>query len=257
MLTSVPSLLKPVEKSSVPLLLALLLAAAQPADRDSTETIVAADGASRTYRVFVPQTAGKPDKAPAVVLYNGSGSRVDALWEAWKPVARKDGIVLLGPAAFAPGAWRIPEDSPDFTRDVVEAAKAMFPIDPRRVYLFGHSGGGHHVLQVGLLESEYFAGVAAHAGALVPSFFTAIEKAPRKIPIGLWIGTEDQVVPIRYVRDTYDALRRQGYTTKLTELRGHTHSFAERSKETVENAWEFLSKAKLAADPVYQPYKFR
>jgi poly(3-hydroxybutyrate) depolymerase len=256
MLTSVPFLLKAVE--NVPLLLLLLLLLApQPAERDTTETIVAADGAKRTYRVFVPETAGKTEKAPAMVLYNGSGSRVDALWTAWKPVARKEGIILLGPTAFAPGAWRIPEDSPDFTRDVVEAAKSQWPIDPRRVYLFGHSGGGHHVLQVGLLEPEYFAGVAAHAGALIPSFFPAIEKAPRKIPIGLWIGTDDQVVPIRYVRDTYDALRRQGFTAKLTEWRGHTHSFAERSQETVEKAWEFLSKTRLTSDPVYQPYKFR
>ena len=87
------------------------------------------------------------------------------------------------------------------------------------MYLFGHSGGGHHVLQLGLLESEYFAGVAAHAGALIPSFFPAIEKAPRRIPIALWIGTDDQVVPIKFVRDTYDALLEQSFPAKLTELK--------------------------------------
>ncbi|HYN06582.1 MAG TPA: hypothetical protein VES67_04255 [Vicinamibacterales bacterium] len=72
----------------------------------------------------MPDPIRKTEKAPAVVLYSGSGSRVDALWAAWKPVARKEGIILLGPTAFAAGAWRIPEDSPDFTRDVVEAAKS-------------------------------------------------------------------------------------------------------------------------------------
>jgi poly(3-hydroxybutyrate) depolymerase len=236
-------------------LIALLLQS-QSTDQDLTETIVASDGATRTYRVFVPASAGQHERAPAVVLYNGSGSRVDGLWNVWTTVARKDGVILLGPTAFAPGAWRIPEDSPDFTRDVVEAAKRRFPIDPRRVSLFGHSGGGHHVLQLGLLESEYFAGVAAHAGALAPAFFAAIEKAPRRIPIALWIGTDDQVVPVRFVRDTYDALLQEHFPAKLTELKKHTHSFAERGPEVVEKAWEFLAKARLTRDPVYQPYKF-
>ena len=229
----------------------------QAAGQDLTETIVASDGTKRTYRVFVPESVSPSERAPAVVLYNGSGSRVDGLWSFWQNVARKHGIVLLGPAAFAAGAWRIPEDSPEFTRDVIEAAKARWPIDPRRVYLFGHSGGGHHVLQVGLLESEYIAAVAAHAGALMPAFFQAMEKAPRKIPMALWIGTDDQVVPIKYVRDTYNALRGNGFTTLLTEMPGHTHSFAERGQPVVDKAWEFLSKQRLTADPIYQPYKFR
>jgi dipeptidyl aminopeptidase/acylaminoacyl peptidase len=82
-------------------------------------------------------------------------------------------------------------------------------------------------------------------------------KAPRKIPMALWIGTDDQVVPIKYVRDTYDALRGHGFTTQLTEMPGHTHAFSERGQPVVEKAWEFLSKQRLTADPVYQPYKFR
>ncbi len=246
-----------MEKTPVPLLLLILLLGPQQGEQDSVESIVAADGATRTYRAYVPEAkSNHSERLPAVVLYNGSGSRVDGLWSFWKTVARKENIVLLGPTAFEPGAWRIPQDSPDFTRDVVEAAKNKWPIDPRRVYLFGHSGGGHHVLQVGLLESEYIAGVAAHAGALIPSFFPAIEKAPRRIPMALWIGTDDTVVPMRYVRETYDALQREGFFAKLTEMKGHTHSFAERGQEVVERAWEFLAKQKLPRDPVYQPYKW-
>lgn len=236
--------------------LALLLVQPQSSDQDRTETIAGPDGAQRSYRIFVPASAARHERAPAVVLYNGSGSPVDGLWSVWTTIARREGVILLGPTAFAAGAWRIPEDSPDFTRDVVEAAKTRVAIDARRVYLFGHSGGGHHVLQLGLLESEYFAGVAAHAGALIPSFFPAIEKAPRKIPIALWIGTDDQVVPIKFVRDTYDALLEQSFPAKLTELKRHTHSFAERGNEVVEKAWEFLAKFRLPRDPVYQPYRF-
>jgi poly(3-hydroxybutyrate) depolymerase len=224
-------------------------------DRDVVEALKAGDR-ERSYRAFVPSSAGQHGPAPALVLYNGSGSRVDSLITHWKPVAQKEAIVLLGPTAFEPGAWRIPEDSPDFSREVVEAARAKFPIDPRRVYLFGHSGGGHHVLQVALLESEYFAAVAAHAGALVPDFYPAIDKARRRIPVALWIGTSDTIVPPVAVRNTYDAFIGGGFSAKLTELRGHTHSFAERGPEVVQKAWEFLKREKLKKDPIYQPYHF-
>lgn len=225
------------------------------ADRDQIETL-GPPGQPRTYRAFVPETAGRTAPAPAIVLYNGSGSRVDGLVNAWRATARAEGIVLLGPTAFAPGAWRIPQDSPEFTREVVEAAKAKFPINPRRVYLFGHSGGAHHSLQLGVLEAEYFAAVAVHAGALLPEFVPALARVRRQVPIGLWIGLDDTVVPPMYVRQTYEVLQREGFPVRLTEMKKHGHNFAERADEVVQQAWKFLRDQHLRKDPVYQPYKF-
>jgi poly(3-hydroxybutyrate) depolymerase len=235
---------------------AMLVGPQTPSTERDLQDSIAVEGATRTYRVFIPETAGRNGPPPAVVLYNGSGSNVEGLMRFWMPVARAEGIVLLGPTAFAPGAWRIPEDSPDFTRDVVEAAKAKYGIDPRRVYLFGHSGGGHHVLQLALLESEYFAAVAAHAGALLPSFYPAIEKARRRIPVAMWIGLDDKIVPLWAVRGTRDALSQAEFAVDLTEMKGHTHSFAERGDEVTRKAWAFLKKQRLARAPVYQPYRF-
>ena len=41
---------------------------APPAERDVQESI-AVDGGTRTYRVFIPETAGRSGPPPAVVLY--------------------------------------------------------------------------------------------------------------------------------------------------------------------------------------------
>jgi poly(3-hydroxybutyrate) depolymerase len=245
-----------VKLLAIPLaVLSLGLGLAGQAEQDLRGTLTV-DGRERGYRVFVPE--GRPSGAgwPAVVLYNGSGSRVEALWSSWLPLARERGIVLVAPDAWERGAWRIPEDSPDYSRDVVEAVKARFPVDPRRVSLFGHSGGGHHVIQVGLLESEYFAGVAAHAGALVPGFEALLDRAPRKIPAALWIGTDDRVVPIEFVRATRDEFESRNYFVQLTEMPGHGHSWAERADDVVRQAWAFLARCRLTSDPVYQPYRF-
>jgi polyhydroxybutyrate depolymerase len=239
------------------LLAAALLQADTPTrDQDLRESI-ASGGVQRSYRVFVPGGFGLRGPGPAVVLFNGSGSSVDPLMDQWAPLSRKEGIVLIGPGAFQPGGWRIPEDSPDFTHDVVEAMKGRFPIDPRRVYLFGHSGGAGHVLLLGLIESEYFAAVGAHASALRSTDAPLLDAATRKIPMAIWIGTKDQLVPLQAARDTRDVLRERGFPIALTEIKNHTHAYAERGEEVTAQAWQFLRKASLARDPRFQSYQIK
>jgi len=215
------------------------------------------NGRERAYRVFVPDGFGKSGPGPAVVLFNGSGSPVDGLMDPWKEIARKDGVILIGPDAFQSGAWRIPQDSPDFTGEVVEDVKAKFKIDPRRVYLSGHSGGAGHVLLLGLLESEYFAAVAAHAGALRPEDRAFVDVPQRKIPMAIWVGTKDQMVPLKMVRDTLAVLTARSFPAKTFEIPGHTHSYAERAQQVTAAAWEFLRKESLAADPKFYRYPFK
>jgi len=229
---------------------------AQSADQDLRASI-ASGGRERHYRLFVPDGFGKAGPGPAIVLYNGSGSRVDGLMDPWQEIARKEGILLIGPDAYQSGAWRIPQDSPDFTGEVVEAVKAKYPVDPRRVYLFGHSGGAGHVILLGLLESEYFAAVGAHAGALRPDDRALLDVPQRKIPMAIWIGTKDEMVPLKMVRDTLAVLTSRQFPAKVFELPGHTHSYAERAKDVTPAAWDFLKKESLTAEPKFYRYPFK
>ena len=228
---------------------------AQTGDQDLRLTLVSG-GRDRAYRVFVPDGFGKSGPGPAVVLFNGSGSPVDGLMNPWKEIARKEGVALIGPEAFASGAWRIPEDSPEFTGEAVESAKERFPIDPRRVYLFGHSGGAGHVLLLALFESEYFAAAAGHAGVLRPDDRKLLDIPKRKMPIAIWIGTRDQLVPLKMARDTLAVLTKRGFPAQVSEMKDHTHSYAERAKEVTEEAWAFLKKETLPAEPIYYRYQF-
>jgi poly(3-hydroxybutyrate) depolymerase len=235
---------------------AVAVAPSPGSDQNLRESL-AFGGKQRTYRVFIPDSFGKNGPAPAVVLFNGSGSDVDGLMDPWKAVARAEGVMLIGPGAFERGAWRIPEDSPDFTAEVVEALKAKYPIDPRRVYLAGHSGGAGHVLLLGLLESEYFAAVAAHASALRPSDTQVIDIAKRKIPMGIWIGTKDEMVPVQAARETLAILQSRGFPAKVTEIPGHAHSYAERANQVTMESWDFLKKEALTEDPRFVRYPFK
>jgi fermentation-respiration switch protein FrsA (DUF1100 family) len=169
------------------LVAALLQADTPTSDRDLRESIVSS-GAQRTYRVFVPGGFGRSGPAPAIVLFNGSGSNVDPLMDQ--------------------------------------------------------------------IESEYFAAAGAHAGALRSGDAPLLDAATRKIPLAIWIGTKDQLVPLQMARDTRDVLRERGFPIALTELKGHTHSYAERGEDVTAQAWQFLKKASLPSDPRYVKYQF-
>lgn len=235
------------------LCLAILLIpiSAGAADRVSKKTF-GSGGQTRTYYLLAPEAAKKAAPAPLLVLLHGSGRDGRSLLDKWEPLAKKEGIILAGPDAITPAGWRVPEDGPEFLYDLVEMLAGQFDIDRRRVYLFGHSAGAGHALVMALLESEYFAGVAVHAGALNGSAFPLIAHAPRKTPIGIWVGTNDALFPLKVVRATRDALKDGGFSPELTEIPGHTHWYYDRASDINKKVWAFLRVHALSAEPKYQ-----
>jgi poly(3-hydroxybutyrate) depolymerase len=155
-----------------------------------------------------------------------------------------------------PRAGAFPEDGPDFLHDLVEMLKRQFDLDARRVYLFGHSAGAGQALMMAALESEYFAAAAVHAGAMPESAFPLIERATRKTPIGIWIGTNDALFPLEVVRATRDALSAQGFAAELTEIPGHTHWYYDRAPEINKKVWAFLRQHTLPSEPKYERHSF-
>ena len=211
------------------------------------------DGESRTYYLFVPESAAaKP--APLIITLHGSGRDGKILVDHWESIAKKEGIILAGPDATVRDGWNMGKDSPLLLKDLVDDVKTKYAIDPRRVYLFGHSAGAIHALKIGVLESEYFAAIAVHAGAFEPEFATYVRRAPRKIPIAIWVGTNDSFFPLAPVRATRDALNQEGFNAQLTEIKGHTHDYYGRSSEINKAVWTFLRDKQLDFDPQYQQY---
>lgn len=223
------------------------------ADKMTKETFVSG-GQTRTYYLLVPQTAKKAAPAPLLVLLHGSGRDGRSLLEKWEPLANKEGIILVGPDATTSAGWRVPEDGPDFLHDLVEMLAGQLDVDRHRVYLFGHSAGAGHALVMAVLESEYLAAVAVHAGAMHESAFPLIERAPRKTPIGIWVGTNDAFFPLPVVRATRDALKEGGFSPELTEIPGHTHWYYDSAGDINKKVWAFLRVHTLSGEPKYQPY---
>lgn len=236
---------------------ALVIGAAvfAPAEKTVKETF-GSGGKVRTYYLFVPDSARLHAPAPLVVLLHGSGRNGKSLTDHWESLAKKAGFAIVAPDSTNPAGWAVPEDGPDLLYDLIEMVRVQHNLDPRRIYLFGHSAGAIQALQIGLLESEYFAAVAVHAGALPPEVMPVIDRAPRKIPIAIWVGVDDRFFPLPVVRATRETLNAHGFAAQLTEVVAHTHDYYSRSRYINENVWEFLQKAQLPQDPRYERYLF-
>lgn len=209
---------------------------------------------NRTYYLYAPENLDSSSPAPMIVVLHGSGDSGLMPVKRWRDLAKSEGIIIAGPNAWDRQAWRIPEDGPEFIYEMIESLKKKHPIDPQRIYLFGHSGGAIVALYLGLMESEYFAATAVHAGAIRRQDAYFIDKTKRKIPFSLFVGTQDPLFPVRDLRETRDMLTSRGFSVELTEIKGHDHDYGARSTEINKMIWTFFQKHRLDDAPRHQLY---
>lgn len=229
-----------------------ITASAQKVSKQTIES----GGKHRTYLLLVPASATPDRPAPLLVLLHGSGRNGQSLMDKWKELGLKEGIVLVAPDAISTQGWRAPDDGPDFLHDLVSEVKAQHPVDPRRMYVWGHSAGATFALYMGLFESDYFAAVAIHAGSLRPEDAQIVARASRKIPFHIAVGTVDRFFPLEAVRATRDMLVNSGFSVDLVEMKGHDHWYYDLAPKINATAWTFLKDKKLAEDPRYTRYTF-
>jgi poly(3-hydroxybutyrate) depolymerase len=229
-----------------------LLAATAVAKAKPQKIEITSAGKPRTYYLLVPEKVKGP--APFIMLLHGSGRDGMSQMDAWQGLAEQEGIILAAPDSGGPEGWLLPRDGPEFLHDVAEAVRARAPVDPKRMYLFGHSAGATFSLYMGLLESQYFAAVAAHAGAVRDQDDRYMDHAARKLPVAIWVGTEDQFFSLDRVRATRDALNAHGFNAQLTEIKGHDHNYYVMADKINKQVWEFLGANSLPAEPKWETY---
>src|SRR5438270_8837776 len=229
---------------------------AQAYDKISKETI-ASQGRKRTYYLFVPASTESKTDVPLVVLLHGSGRNGLSLVEKWKDLASEEGFIVVGPDASDSEGWRTPEDGPDFIHELVEHLRVKYPINPRRIYLFGHSAGAVFAINLSMMESEYFAAAAIHAGSWRDKEeFALIDYAKRKLPLAIFVGDHDQYFSLASVKATEAALKGKDFPLEVTVMKGHDHWYYDLAPEINRNAWTFLKRYELKVEPKYEAYSF-
>jgi len=204
-------------------------------------------GLKRNFTLFVPESA-PASAAPLLVLLHGSYGSGDWMVRQWLDVATREGVILAAPDARKREAWLIRADGPQFLRALVAVVERRQGIDRRRIYLFGSSGGAVYALTLSMVESEFFAATAVHAGAWRTSGeFAALKYARRNVRVAIFIGDKDEYFPLFAVRRTQHALEEAGHFVSVEVIPGHTHAYDQVAAEVSRSAWEFLKVNQLDA----------
>lgn len=229
---------------------------ATAAKKPAPEVLVSR-GDEHSFYLHVPSGLDPARPVPLLVVLHGSGRDGWSLVSEWKKLADKEGFLVVGPNAVKPEVWLVPLDGPQFLHDLVEHVKERYAVDPRRIYLFGHSAGAKFTLLMAPLESRYFAAAALHAGAIIESDLWVLDRATRKIPIYIASGAKDSVVPIEDVRATRDALEARDFPVEMVEMPFHDHWYYDLAPKINRAAWDFLVRHPLEEDPEYEHHSFQ
>lgn len=246
-------------KATFALLLALVSAAASAAAKPEKQTITFA-GQERSYYTFAPEKAVAAQEKPAepvplLLLLPGPGRDGMSQIEQWQTLAEQEGLVLVSPSFDSP--QRGPAgNGPEFLHEIVEAVRGKYPIDSKRIYLFGQSAGALFALSTGIMESQYFAAAGVHASVIREEFYPSLDLPKRKLPLAIWVGTEDPNFSVAQARNTQSELKKRGFNTQLFEMNDHDHDHDAVAKDLNPKIWNFLSACTLDADAKWQTYPF-
>jgi polyhydroxybutyrate depolymerase len=210
-----------------------------------THQEIAFKGQKRSYELFLPDTDNTP--RPLLLLLHPTGQQEIRLLEAWRSLAGKEHIVLAAPSSTHIESWSVQNDPPEYIGQIVADVKMHHAIDARRVYVFGYSAGAHFAIKLCLTFPRSFAGCSSAMGALDQKLFPDLDRLADKIPMILFSGTEDTIVPAADVLATYQALRKSGYDVKLVNYPGQDHNYYRISGDINKKAWEYMSAHELPA----------
>ena len=181
------------------------------------------------YRLMRPFAFDPEERYPVIVsLHGGAGRGADNRRQlrGWNRLlsdeARRSEYPSYVLAPQSPGLW----DADHLAR--IKAIIAALPAtDMDRIYLLGHSMGGHGTFILVQLDPGYFAAAAPSAGTGRPETEDFIDASVIKdVPIWAFHGEEDTVAPYKRAQELFAEMERLGGNMKLTTWSGDGHSVA-------------------------------
>jgi polyhydroxybutyrate depolymerase len=196
---------------------ALALAAlilARPARAWAADVTLTIDvgGVQRTAFVHAPDTIDRAHRYPLVIGFHGGGGNAEGYIQNSQLFAKGGaaGFIVVCPQG-APIAMRLPgdhriwnsgteyaqpsgaADDVAFTRLIIDRVSAMYPVDPKRVFVTGFSNGGQMAYRLALELADRIAAVAPMSGGRL----AGDERPSRPVPVMHFHGMADTVYPLR------------------------------------------------------------
>jgi predicted peptidase len=147
-------------------------------------------------------------------------------------------------------------DEQHFT-EIKKVIAALPAVDMDRIYIMGHSMGGHGSYILIQLDPGYFAAAAPSAGSglrRTAPFITA--SLIKNVPIWAFHGDDDKVCPIERDQKLFVELKELGGNMKLTTWKGDGHGVAEKMISGTDNGTTQLSSNRCDPETVFLKWLF-
>jgi len=199
-------------------------------------------GIQLRYAILKPAKIKPDTKYPLVVSLHGIGGRGSQKWEdncaankvlSQPAMRQKYPCYIIAPTVDPNQRW---DGAPLAALiELIKSSLKEHPIDPSRIYVTGQSMGGFGTYSAILAEPHLFAAAVPVCGRGQP------DQAKKIVHLPIWIfhGEKDSLIPPRHSREMVAALKKAGGKPIYTEYAGVGHgswgpAYAE------EKLWEWL-----------------
>lgn len=135
--------------------------------------------------------------------------------------------------------------------------KSLPSVDMNRIYILGHSMGGHGTYIFIQLDPDYFAAAAPSAGSGLKSTEEFIDPSKiKELPIWAFHGDRDGVCPLEKDRKVFDEMKRLGGNMKLTIWQGDSHGVSAKMIVGAENGVTLFSSDRCDKEPDFMTWLF-
>ncbi len=184
-------------------------------------------GTQLRYAILKPAKIKPETKYPLLISLHGSGGRGSKKWEGncaankvlSQPAMRqKYPCYIIAPTVNRNQRW----DGEPLTAliELIKISLKKHPIDPARIYVTGQSMGGAGTYSAIMAEPNLFAAAVPVCGRGQPD----LAKKIVHLPIWIFHGELDRVVPTQHSRDMVAALKKAGGKPTYTEYEGVRHN---------------------------------
>jgi poly(3-hydroxybutyrate) depolymerase len=211
---------------------------------NQTRSVTVSGLGTHDYYLYIPSSYSPGTAMPVLFGFHGAGGTGTAPAAAqqvrndWATVAATEGFIVIAQAATGSGGGWVPNNDAAILNAIISDAFGAYNIEQNRIYMWGFSAGGHFAHALALNNPNYFAGYGVSAGALqalagtsapADSLVSPISTTGRRIPVHLYVGSTDSVVPPSVVQSDRNNFQSNGWAlgTNLwyTEFSGgHTYA---------------------------------
>ena len=212
-----------------------------------------------SYRLMKPMGFDSNKRYPVIVSLHGGGGRGadnrKQLRDWNKILADKQRRSDHPCYVLAPQTTRLWNASD--LKNIKRVIAALPSVDMDRIYILGHSMGGHGTYILIQIDSSYFAAAAPSAGSGLHKTGEFIDASLIKdVPIWSFHGDKDKVCPIERDQKLFAEMKKLGGNMKFTTWAGDRHGVAKKMITGSDNGTTQLSSDRCDGETGFMKWLF-